>query len=152
MICSKFLNLTWIETLQWHHSIYSTGPSNKIFIRTLFVFNSCYVIHIEWTYLSFGHVLVYEQLCWHWWYYSIYFLLGHETEHNNYHKLGFTYCNTSTFIFSYFYIHWFLCSSSHQQELFLNTLNLFFLIKNFIHLLTKSKDTTTRYLTIRWPL
>ena len=28
---------------------YSTGPSNKIFVRILFAFNSCSVIPIEWT-------------------------------------------------------------------------------------------------------
>ena len=54
VICSKFLNLTWIETLHQHHCTYSTDPSNKIFTRTLFA--------IESTYLLFCHVSVYEQL------------------------------------------------------------------------------------------
>ena len=56
VICSKFLDLTWIETLHRLNCIYSTGPSNKILIITLFALNSCYVILIEWTYLLFSHM------------------------------------------------------------------------------------------------
>ena len=34
----------------------STGPSNKICVRILFTFNSCYVIRIEFNFLLFCHV------------------------------------------------------------------------------------------------
>ena len=37
----RCLNLTRRETLHRHYCTYLTGPSNKIFIRTLFAFNSC---------------------------------------------------------------------------------------------------------------
>ena len=32
-----------------HNCKYSKGPSNKIFVRILFAFNSCLVILIKWT-------------------------------------------------------------------------------------------------------
>ena len=32
-----------MEALDRHHSIYSRSPNNKIFIRTLFAFISCYI-------------------------------------------------------------------------------------------------------------
>ena len=40
-------------TLHQHHCTYLTGPSNKIFVRILLAFNSCYVILIEWTFYYF---------------------------------------------------------------------------------------------------
>ena len=43
----------WIGTLHRHHCTYSTGLSNKIFVRILFVLA---VILIEWTFLLFCHV------------------------------------------------------------------------------------------------
>ena len=53
VIWSKFLNLTWIRASHQHHCTYSTCPSNKIFVRLLFAFKSCYVIRIEWTFYYF---------------------------------------------------------------------------------------------------
>ena len=50
------INHLWMWTLHRHHCTYSTGPSNKIFVRILFVFNSCYIIPIEWAFLLFSHV------------------------------------------------------------------------------------------------
>ena len=35
------------------HCTYSTGPINKIFVRILFAFSSCYVIFTEWTFYYF---------------------------------------------------------------------------------------------------
>ena len=39
--------------LHRHYCNYSTGPSNKIFVRILFAFNSCYVILTKWTFYYF---------------------------------------------------------------------------------------------------
>ena len=36
-----------------NHCTYSTGPSNKIFVKILFAFSSCYVL-IEWTFYYFA--------------------------------------------------------------------------------------------------
>ena len=42
---------------------YSAGPSNLIFVRVLFVFYSCYIILIEWTFYRFAIYKVYERHC-----------------------------------------------------------------------------------------
>ena len=37
-----------------NHCTYSTGPSNKIFVKILFAFSSCHVILVEWTFYYFA--------------------------------------------------------------------------------------------------
>ena len=39
-----------------NRNITSTGPSNKVFVRILFIFNSCCIIPIEWIFLLFCHL------------------------------------------------------------------------------------------------
>ena len=46
-------NFPWIGALCWHCLTYSIGPNNKIIVRILFAFNSCYVMLIEWTFYYF---------------------------------------------------------------------------------------------------
>ena len=47
------MNYLWIRTIHRYHCIYSTGPSNNIFVRDLFVFNSFYIVLIEWKFYDF---------------------------------------------------------------------------------------------------
>ena len=70
---------------------YLTGHSNKIFVRILFAFNSCYVILIEWTFYCFvmsTTVCVNSNV-------QITFFLVIRLN-----KLSFAYCNTCNLLFS----------------------------------------------------
>ena len=45
-------NYLWIKSSHWHYFTGLTGPSNKISVKILFVFNSCSIVFIEWTFLN----------------------------------------------------------------------------------------------------
>lgn len=42
-------------TIDQHHFTYLAGLNNKIFVWLSFVFNSCFIIHIEWTFVLICH-------------------------------------------------------------------------------------------------
>ena len=64
-------------------------------VRILFIFNSCCIILIEWTFLFFLSSASGLQQ----WYCSIYFLFDQELENYHGHELWFLYCKIWTLYF-----------------------------------------------------